>query len=494
MCRDQLAGALSIPRDFEYTRAESLTHVEHVPRQLMNRPKPRSGAFRPKSSRPMRTFDASPVPSTPSVADRPGVHRKKLKLTKSFAAMGLPPSILAAVRAAGYETPTAIQTSLVPLAIKGHDLVGQAQTGSGKTASFALPILAQLQGDWAAVQDNARSQKLPRALIMVPTRELATQVAAEINKLGQGQKVRCIAVYGGVNIRTQQRQLQEGCQVVVATPGRVLDLHSRDSIDLSRLEVVVLDEADRMLDIGFRPAIERILRKCPPERQTLMLSATVPEEILRLAQLYMRQPKLICLPKSEQDNRTIDQYYFSVEGENKYDLLVAVLEREQPPQSIVFCRTKLGTERLFRRLEKARVYDGLATLHGDMSQAARERVMQRFRAGEIRLLIATDVVGRGIDVSTVSHIINFDVPSLAEDYVHRVGRTGRMGREGVAYTFVSRDQGSDLTAIEYQINQLLKRDHIPGISIEPHERTIESEAEAAENEAATPTPSRYRRW
>ncbi len=470
----------------------------------MNRPNSRSGprsgsgprsrsGSRP-SFRPTAPSAATAGTAAPRVSDEPGVHRKKLKLAKSFAAMGLPPAILAAVEAAGYETPTAIQTSLVPLALQGYDLVGQAQTGSGKTAAFALPILARLQESFDSDRDNARRQKLPQALILVPTRELATQVSGEINKLGQGQQARCLAIYGGVNIRTQQRQLTEGCQVVVATPGRVLDLYARGSIDLSRLETVVLDEADRMLDIGFRPAIERILGKCPTERQTLLLNATVPDEILKLAQRYMRKPKLICLPKSEQDNQTIDQYYFSVDGEKKYDLLVALLERELPPQAIVFCRTKLGTERLFRRLEKMENYQGLATLHGDMAQNARERVMKKFRAGETRLLIATDVVGRGIDVSSVSHIINFDVPSLAEDYVHRVGRTGRMGREGVAYTFVSRDQGADLTSIELQINQLLKRDHIPGLSLEPQERTVESEAAAASTAPPTPASNRYRRW
>lgn len=466
----------------------------------MNRPQSRSGprkSSRPGSRpsfRPSAQSASTAGTAAPRVSDEPGAHRKKLKLAKSFAAMGLPPAILAAVEAAGYETPTAIQTSLVPLALQGYDLVGQAQTGSGKTAAFALPILARLQESLEDGRDNARRQQLPQALILVPTRELATQVSGEINKLGKGQDARCLAIYGGVNIRTQQRQLQEGCQVVVATPGRVMDLYARKSIDFSRLETVVLDEADRMLDIGFRPAIERILGNCPADRQTLLLSATVPDEILKLAQRYMRKPKLICLPKSEQDNQTIDQYYFSVDGEQKYDLLVALLERELPPQAIVFCRTKLGTERLFRRLEKMENYAGLATLHGDMAQNARERVMKKFRAGETRLLIATDVVGRGIDVSSVSHIINFDVPSLAEDYVHRVGRTGRMGREGVAYTFVSRDQGGDLTSIELQINQLLKRDHIPGISLEPQERTVASEAAAANTAPATPPTNRYRRW
>lgn len=449
-----------------------------------------------KSPRGRSTVSRDPAGSSDESLPTNDSSRIKIRLQRSFDAMGLPAALLEAIRSAGYETPTPIQASLVPLAIQGWDLVGQAQTGSGKTASFALPILTRLYANAgrADARDDARSRKLPRALIMVPTRELATQVASEITKLGQGQNVRCLCVYGGVNIRTQQRQLSEGCQVVVATPGRVLDLHSRDSIDLSRLEVVVLDEADRMLDIGFRPAIERILRKCPKERQTLMLSATVPDEILKLAQRYMDRPKLVCLPKSEIDNTTIDQYYFSVEPVKKYDLLVALLRREQPQQAIVFCRTKLGTERLFRKLEKSRDYEQLATLHGDMSQNARERVMKSFRAGQIKLLIATDVVGRGIDVSTISHIINFDVPSMSEDYVHRVGRTGRMGRDGVAYTFVAPDQGSDLTSIELQINQLLKRDHIEGLSLAPRVRTAETEAEAEEAAPPSNKNSRYRRW
>ncbi len=405
--------------------------------------------------------------------------------------MQLPAVILDALFDAGYEKPTAIQASLVPLALQQYDLIGQAKTGSGKTAAFGLPILTHLSA--------GTNRKMPRALILVPTRELATQVSAEINKLGKGLGVRCLPIYGGVNIRTQQRDLDQGCDIVVATPGRIIDLSQRNSIDLSRLEIVVLDEADRMLDIGFRPDIEKILRRCPTERQTLLLSATLPDSILQLAKRYMIKPKLIELPQEDQKTQTIEQFYFSVAPEDKYRLLVALLQREQPSQAIVFCRTKIGTEKLFRKLEKTGDYDGVATLHGDMNQNGRERVMTRFRSGQIRLLIATDVIGRGIDVSSISHIINFDIPTLSEDYVHRVGRTGRMGREGIAYSFVTLDQGDELTGIELQINQLLKRDHIPGVSIESGQRTAGIEAKEvvvdkiSEGLARRPK-SRYRRW
>ncbi len=405
--------------------------------------------------------------------------------------MQLPAVILDALFDAGYEKPTAIQASLVPLALQQYDLIGQAKTGSGKTAAFGLPILTHLSA--------GTNRKMPRALILVPTRELATQVSAEINKLGKGLGVRCLPIYGGVNIRTQQRDLDQGCDIVVATPGRIIDLSQRNSIDLSRLEIVVPDEADRMLDIGFRPDIEKILRRCPTERQTLLLSATLPDSILQLAKRYMIKPKLIELPQEDQKTQTIEQFYFSVAPEDKYRLLVALLQREQPSQAIVFCRTKIGTEKLFRKLEKTGDYDGVATLHGDMNQNGRERVMTRFRSGQIRLLIATDVIGRGIDVSSISHIINFDIPTLSEDYVHRVGRTGRMGREGIAYSFVTLDQGDELTGIELQINQLLKRDHIPGVSIESGQRTAGIEAKEvvvdkiSEGLARRPK-SRYRRW
>jgi ATP-dependent RNA helicase DeaD len=236
----------------------------------------------------------------------------------------------------------------------------------------------------------------------------------------------------------------------------------RGALDLQSLKIVVLDEADRMLDIGFRPDIEKILRRCPQSRQTLLLSATVAPGVERLAQKYMRDPEIMDFSPKGKSVDTIDQYYFTVDHDRKYELLQKLLERERPQQAIVFCRTKRGTDKVFLKLAKK--LDGVAAIHGDMQQSARDRVMKDFRAGDIRILIATDVVGRGIDVSSISHIVNYDIPQSSDDYVHRVGRTGRMGREGVAYTFVTTEEGGELTRIEMLINRLLKRDEIEGFS------------------------------
>jgi ATP-dependent RNA helicase DeaD len=242
----------------------------------------------------------------------------------------------------------------------------------------------------------------------------------------------------------------------------VLDLIGRGSLDLRSIQMVVLDEADRMLDIGFRPDIEKILRRCPRERQTLLLSATVSPPIERLARTYMRDPEVMDFSPKTKAVETIEQFYFTVDQERKFDLLVRLLQRDRPDQAIVFCRTKRGTERIFRRLSKH--FPSVDMMHGDMQQSARDRVMKAFRARDVRVLVATDVVGRGIDVTTISHIINYDIPQSSDDYVHRVGRTGRMGREGVAYTFVTTEEGSELTRIEMLINRLLKRDEIEGFA------------------------------
>jgi ATP-dependent RNA helicase DeaD len=277
-------------------------------------------------------------------------------------------------------------------------------------------------------------------------------------KLSEGRRVHCVAVYGGKPIRQQIEKLRRGAQIIVGTPGRVLDHLARGTVDFSKLRFVVLDEADRMLDIGFRPDIERILKRCPQSRQTLLLSATVPPPIAKLAERYMRDPQTINFSPKDIAVETIEQFYFTVDPERKFDLLVRLLAREEPRQAIIFCRTKRGTEKIYQRLNKKS--SGVACMHGDMNQSARDRVMAGFRGGKVRILVATDVVGRGIDVSGISHIINYDIPSFCDDYVHRVGRTGRMGREGVAYTFVAPDEGSELTRIEERINRLLKRDEM----------------------------------
>ncbi|MFM9117932.1 MAG: DEAD/DEAH box helicase [Planctomycetota bacterium] len=370
-----------------------------------------------------------------------------------FADLDISEEMLELLEDIGYEYPTDIQAGLIPLALEGYDVLGQARTGTGKTASFVIPILEQVapRDEIAGVQ----------AIILVPTRELAVQVHDEVVKLADGLDLDCVAVYGGTPIRGQIEKLKRGAEVVVGTPGRVLDHISRGTLQLNDIWCVVLDEADRMLDIGFRPDIEKILRRCPRDRQTLLLSATVPPDIKKLAERYMVKPKVVnCAPQVAVE--TIEQFYFTINPDQKFDLLVKLIEREQPKQAIVFCRTKRGTDRIAEKLGKK--IQGVSCIHGDMGQGARDSVMRKFRAGNVRYLVATDVVGRGIDVSSISHIINFDIPEFCDDYVHRVGRTGRMGREGVAYTFVCPHEGPQLTSIEQRIDRLLKRDQMPDLA------------------------------
>ncbi|MBN1588157.1 MAG: DEAD/DEAH box helicase [Pirellulales bacterium] len=361
--------------------------------------------------------------------------------------------MLNALTAAGYIEPTPVQAGLIPLALKGGDLMGQAQTGTGKTAAFAIPILEQL---------TSGKHRGPQALVLVPTRELAVQVRDEMVKLAHGRRIHIVAAYGGKPVRGQAEKLRRGAEIVVGTPGRLLDHLGRGSLFIGDLRQVVLDEADRMLDIGFRPDIEKILRKCPQSRQTLLFSATLPLPVLRLARRYMRDPEELDYSPKDIGVETIEQFYFTVDPERKFDLLVRLIEREQPTQAIVFCRTRRGTEKIYQRLKKK--VDSVAAIHGDLQQTVRDRVMKSFRDGQVQFLVATDVVGRGIDVTRISHIFNFDIPEFCDDYVHRVGRTGRMGREGVAYTFVSPEQGNELTRIEMRINRLLKRGEMSGFA------------------------------
>ncbi len=356
-----------------------------------------------------------------------------------------------AIRSARYHEPTPVQAGIIPHVLQGMDVMAQACTGTGKTAAFAIPILESIDLDQAV--------DLPTALVLVPTRELAVQVRDEFEKLQGERDIACVALYGGKPIRKQITQLRDGADVIIGTPGRVLDHLGRKSLDLSGLATVVLDEADRMLDIGFRPDIEKILRSCPRKRQTLLLSATVAPPVARLAQKYMTEPVELNF-SLEVAAESIEQHYFTVEREKKFDLLVRLLDREKPAQAIVFCRTKRGTDKIHRRLSKW--IKDLDCIHGDMQQRARDTVMKKFREGKVKILVATDVVGRGIDVTGISHIINYDVPESSDDYVHRVGRTGRMGREGVAYTFITPEEGAELTRIEMRVNKLLTRGEIEG--------------------------------
>lgn len=394
-----------------------------------------------------------------------------------FSDLSLSEAMLTSLTKADYLKPTPIQAGLIPRALTGVDVIGQAQTGTGKTASFVIPILERIE--------LRRGPANPQALVLVPTRELAVQVRDETVKLSHGQRFRSVALYGGKPVKGQSDKLGRGTEIVVGTPGRVLDHIGRRTLVLSDLQMVVLDEADRMLDIGFRPDIERILRLCPKSRQTLLLSATVAPPVRRLAQRYMQNPESLDFSPKDVGVDTIEQFYFTVDNERKFELLVKLLERESPTQAIIFCRTKRGTERIYHQLKKK--FKEVECMHGDLTQSARDRTMQKFRKGGVRFLVATDVVGRGIDVSAISHIVNFNVPEFCDDYVHRVGRTGRMGRDGVAYTFVTPDEGGQLTRIEIRINRLLERAHLEGFDPSPVVPTSEDGEEEKPEESKPKT-------
>lgn len=373
-----------------------------------------------------------------------------------FKDMELTDEMMKALDRAGYESPSPVQAGVIPPALDGNDVMGQAQTGTGKTAAFTIPILEQL-----APREEISSVQ---ALVLVPTRELAVQVRNEFEKLAYYMDFKTAAIYGGHSIKKQIEELKRGVQVVVGTPGRVLDHISRKTLDLRETWCVTLDEADRMLDIGFRPDIERILSSVSrKDRQTLLLSATVPPSIERLAKRYMTEPTVLDFSKDAVSGDSIEQFYFSVDKAKKFELLKRLISREEPEQAIIFCRTKRGTDKLAKRLKES--FSNVGCIHGDMNQPVRDRVMKKFREERLKILVATDVVGRGIDVTTISHIINFDTPADCDDYVHRIGRTGRMGKEGVAYTFVSEDDGELLTRIEIRINQLLEQAYMEGMEL-----------------------------
>jgi ATP-dependent RNA helicase DeaD len=385
--------------------------------------------------------------------------------------------MLRALKQVRYFEPSPIQAELIPAALDGNDVIGQAKTGTGKTAAFGIPLIEMLE---------ARGRG-PQAIILAPTRELVQQIVAELQRLAYGQDVAICGIYGGEPIERQLRALRNGVDIVVGTPGRVIDHIERRTLYLGEIMHVVLDEADRMLDIGFRPDIERILRRVPNPHQTMLLSATISSDIRRLAQRYMFQPVELNLSKDEPSVESIQQFYITVEHERKFDLLVHLLHRDRPRQCIVFTRTKRGAERLAERLRNR--VAGVATIHGDLAQTVRNRVMQGFRNGTIPVLVATDVVGRGIDVNDISHVINYDIPDDPENSLHRIGRTGRMGKDGIAYTFVGPDQGDPLTAIELLINKSIPAYKPEGF--EGHRREAKREGAYRELYSTARTRSAY---
>ncbi|MCX6771126.1 MAG: DEAD/DEAH box helicase [Candidatus Micrarchaeota archaeon] len=356
-----------------------------------------------------------------------------------FTKLGLSHNILGALAAMGFKTPTPIQAQGIPLLLQGEDLVGQAQTGTGKTAAFGICILEKI------ALAPAKKGKV-RALILAPTRELTVQIAGEIGKIGVHSQSRILAVYGGQDIERQIGPLNSGVDIVVGTPGRLLDHIERGTIKLDAVEVVVLDEADRMLDMGFIDDIEKILGKTPKNRQTLMFSATMPPAIMELSKRYMHAPQEVRVSEDSLSVKSIRQYYVETSKFDRLNMLLALLVEKKPALALIFARTKRGADRLNEILVD-RGFRSMA-FHGDMSQNQRDRSMDAFRKSRINILVATDLASRGLDVTGVTHVINYDTTDDPLTYVHRIGRTGRMGKDGEAISFVFFDQTSMISIIE----------------------------------------------
>jgi ATP-dependent RNA helicase RhlE len=359
----------------------------------------------------------------------------------SFADFGLLPAILDALATEGYATPTPIQTQAIPHVLAGRDLCGIAQTGTGKTAAFALPILHRLSS-----RGGARPRAACRVLVLSPTRELASQIAESFRGYGGSLPIATAVVFGGVPLGAQVRRLASGVDILVATPGRLLDLIDRGALSLSKVEILVLDEADRMLDLGFIHALKRIVKLLPRERQTLLFSATMPRSIAALAEDYLDDPVKVTVAPAATTVERVEQGVMFVASERKRDLLAKLLSGPGFERVLVFTRTKHGADRVVRHLLAAGIE--AAAIHGNKSQPQRERALASFRDGNGRVLVATDIAARGIDVEAVSHVINFELPNIAEDYVHRIGRTARAGAAGTAIAFCSDEERAHLRGIE----------------------------------------------
>lgn len=395
----------------------------------------------------------------------------------AFKDLGLAPEIQRTLDELGYEDPTPIQEQAIPELLAGHDVIGQAQTGTGKTAAFGLPMLQYLDPASDEVQ----------AVVLTPTRELCIQVTQALRAYAEHLDVEIVAVFGGAPIRPQQSQLRAGAHVVVATVGRMMDLMSRRSLVLTAARYVVLDEADEMLDLGFIEDVERILRMCPSGRQTALFSATMPPPVQRLAEGHMYEPTTIRITPKKLTVDAIAQAFLEVPAKEKAARLVKLLKAEEPEQAIIFCRTKIGATRLDRALRDKGL--DVKALHGDMSQGARDGVMISFKDHRVRLLVATDIAARGLDIEHVTHVINYDVPDSSEVYVHRIGRTGRVGRTGRAITLVTPSQRKEIGRIERDVKTSIGEWESPEERLEhaPRPRRRERHGERVEgNGAAEP--------
>jgi len=402
----------------------------------------------------------------------------------NFKELGLSPDIQQALDELGYEDPTPIQEQAIPELLGGHDVIGQAQTGTGKTAAFGLPLLQYLDPANEEVQ----------AVVLTPTRELCIQVTQALRSYAEHLDIEIVAVFGGAPIRSQQSQLRSGAHVVVATVGRMMDLMSRRSLVLTAARYVVLDEADEMLDLGFIEDVEKILRMCPSGRQTALFSATMPPPIQKLAEGYMYDPTTISITPETLTVDKIQQAYVEVPAKEKAARLVALLKTEEPEQAIIFTRTKIGATKLEKTLKDKGL--DVKALHGDLSQGVRDGVMISFKDHRVKLLVATDIAARGLDVDHVTHVINYDVPNSSETYVHRIGRTGRVGRTGRAITFVTPDQKDEIARIERDVKTTIGEWETPEERLEHaprprrRERTPKQDREREKEPKAEPRRGR----
>ncbi len=395
------------------------------------------------------------LPLAPQIAEELAARPK----AEGFRSLGLNDQVLADLAAMGWNEPSPIQVEGIPHVLARRDVLGQAQTGTGKTGAFALPMLQRLYS-------LEREQGAPPAvLVLAPTRELARQVHSEFVKMAGASGARIALIYGGVPMDEQYRALERAPHVVVGTPGRVIDLMKRRSLDLSRLEALILDEADQMLDIGFWPDIQYVVGHTPPSRQMLLFSATFPQPILDLISRHMKEPVHIRIAPKQVTVEQVDQAYIAVAHNRKNDLLDHFIGVQDPPQLLVFCKTKHQTDRVAEVLKRRN--KSAAAIHGDLPQTRREKTLQAFRDGELQCLIATNVAARGLDIPTVSHVVNYDVPETPEEYVHRIGRTARNGAKGVARTFITPEDGQFLLEIEKHIGLLLEEEVVDGFSNDP---------------------------
>ncbi len=370
----------------------------------------------------------------------------------TFKEMGLSPLVTQATINMGFEEATPIQEKTIPVVMDGKDVIGQAQTGTGKTAAFGIPLIERIE----------KAAEQIKGLIITPTRELAVQVAEEINRIGQYKGVKGLPIYGGQDINRQIRALKNRPQIIVGTPGRLMDHMRRRTIRLQQLEMVILDEADEMLNMGFREDIETILQEVPEECQTLLFSATMPKAIQELAQRFMNNPEFIRIEAKEVTVPNVEQNYLEVQEKQKFDVLCRLLDIQSPDLAIVFGRTKRRVDELYEALNK-RGYSAEG-IHGDLTQERRNRVLNRFKEGAVEILVATDVAARGLDISGVTHVYNFDIPQDPESYVHRIGRTGRAGQSGSATTFVTSREIGHLRLIEKLTKRKMVRQPIPTVS------------------------------